>query len=208
MQPMATRTYDSTRRNRQAAQTRAEVLAAALQLFNDQGWAATTLADIAATAGVAVETIYSGFGSKKGLLRNAVDVGVVGDAEPVPFSERDEFLALGRGSLAERLQRAARVVADIHERSAGVWHALVVAAAADEEVESWRVEIEQNRRAQVDASVELMLGHGIEAPLRDLMWILYSSATYSSLTRDAGWDRPTYERWLVESTVRLLELEV
>ena len=51
------RTYNSSRRTRQAAQTRAEVLAAAAELFNTPGWAGTTLAAVAAAAGFAVETI-------------------------------------------------------------------------------------------------------------------------------------------------------
>ena len=39
--------------------------------------------DIAKDAGVAVETVYANFGSKTELLMTAIDVGVVGDAEPV-----------------------------------------------------------------------------------------------------------------------------
>src|SRR5690554_2448277 len=88
------RPYNSTRRARQAAQTRADVLAAAMALFAEQGWAGTTLAAIADEAGVSVETIYNGFGSKKALLREAFDVAVVGDAEPIPLAERPEFAAL------------------------------------------------------------------------------------------------------------------
>ena len=137
------RAYDSSRRTRQAAQTRGEVLAAAVTLFNEQGWAATTLADVAEAAGVAVETIYSGFGSKKGLLRAAMDVAVVGDAAPVPFSEREEFLRLGRRTARRPSRAAAAVTAEIHERSSGVWHAIVVAAAGDAEVETWRAQLER-----------------------------------------------------------------
>src|SRR5690348_10687429 len=94
------RTYDSSRRKRQAEQTRAEVLVAAMELFNTRGWAETTLADVAAAAGVAVETIYKGFRSKKQLVRDAMDAAVVGDADPVPFVERDPFLRLGTGTRA------------------------------------------------------------------------------------------------------------
>ncbi|HEY7007461.1 MAG TPA: TetR family transcriptional regulator, partial [Jatrophihabitantaceae bacterium] len=75
----STRTYSSDRRRRQAEQTRADVLRAAVTLFSTSGWSATTLAAIAAEAGVAVETVYSGFGSKKNLLREAIDVSIVGD---------------------------------------------------------------------------------------------------------------------------------
>jgi AcrR family transcriptional regulator len=217
MQPMSSsarrprdqpaRTYDSTRRARQAAQTREEVLAAAVTLFNEQGWAATKLADIAARAGVAVETIYSGFGSKKGLLRAAMDVAVVGDAAPVPFSEREEFLQLGRGPLDARLRAAATVTAEIHERSSGVWHAIVVAAAGDTEVETWRVQLERGRRTQVEASLALIVDHPIDARTADICSALYSPEVYTQLTRDAGWKRAEYEQRLCEATARLLGVE-
>src|SRR3954467_10409805 len=123
----AKRAYDSSRRTRQAAQTRDEVLRAGTACFAETGWAGTTLADIAQAAGVSVETIYKGFGSKKGLLRAAMEVGVVGDAEPIPYAERPEFRALGEGSREERIVRGCALVATIHERSAGVWQAIVEA---------------------------------------------------------------------------------
>src|SRR5262245_36488789 len=126
MQPMSSRAapsapepprrrYNSTRRARQAAQTRDDVLAAATTRFTASGWAGTTINRMAAEAGVAVETVYSGFGSKKGLLRAAMDVAIVGDAAPVPLNEREEFHRLGRGSQAERIQAGITVQTDIHE---------------------------------------------------------------------------------------------
>src|SRR3954451_15600053 len=146
------RRYNSTRRSLQAAQTRADVLACATDMFTRLGWAGTTVAGVAATAGVAVETVYSGFGSKKGLWRAAMETGVVGDAEPIPFFERDEAQRLGRGSRAERMRAAVSVVGDIHERSAGVWRAITEASAADAEVDGWRVELERGRRIDVERS--------------------------------------------------------
>src|SRR6478735_4103462 len=115
------RKYHSTRRALQAAQTRSDLLAAATRLFSTVGWAGTTISAIAADAGVSAETVYSTFGSKKTLLRAAMEAGVVGDDEPVPFVERDAYASFGEGDLEARLQAAARVQADIHERSAGVW---------------------------------------------------------------------------------------
>src|SRR3954467_8410941 len=106
----AKRAYNSSRRSLQAAQSRDEVIRSAVARFSATGWAGTTLAAIAEEAGVSVETIYNGFGSKKGLLRAAMDVAVVGDTEPIPFVERPEFLDLGQGTLEERFARAATVV--------------------------------------------------------------------------------------------------
>ena len=77
------RAYRSSRRQQQAVANRTQVLDAALLLFADRGFAATGMRDVAREAGVSVETVYANFGSKTDLLMAAIDVGVVGDVEPV-----------------------------------------------------------------------------------------------------------------------------
>ncbi len=74
-----------------AVQTRAAVVEAATALFGENGWAGTGMRDVARAVGVAVETVYSNFGSKAELLLAALDVAVVGDAQQVPLAERPEF---------------------------------------------------------------------------------------------------------------------
>ena len=64
-----TRRYDSSRRRAQAATTRRDILLAAQRLFDQRGFAATTMDAIAAEAGVALKTVYVGFDTKSGLLR-------------------------------------------------------------------------------------------------------------------------------------------
>ena len=64
------------RRRRKDARP-AEVLAAALELFVDKGFAATRLTDVAARAGVAKGTLYLYFGSKEALFRAVVEQGIV-----------------------------------------------------------------------------------------------------------------------------------
>jgi len=49
-----------------------ELLAAALQLFGEQGFAATRLTEVAKRAGVSKATVYLYFDSKEALLRQAV----------------------------------------------------------------------------------------------------------------------------------------
>jgi AcrR family transcriptional regulator len=198
------RSYNSSRRSLQAAQTRDEVIRAAMALFPETGWAGTTLASIADEAGVSVETIYNGFASKKGLLRAAMDAAVVGDTEPVPFIERPEYLQLGEGTLDERVARGANVVATTHERSAGLWQAIVEAASADEEVAAWRLELEQARRIDVGRSIALVLGRHPDEQLITMLWVLYSPETYLKLVHDAGFTREEYEAFLVEASTRLI----
>jgi AcrR family transcriptional regulator len=200
----AKRSYDSSRRALQAAQTRDDVLRAAIGRFPLTGWAGTTLAAIAAEAGVSVETIYNGFGSKKALLRAAIDAAVVGDAEPVPLRERPEYLALAEGSLDERIGRTAALTAAIHERAAGLWQAIVEAASADEEVDRWRLELEQRRRLEVSHAISLVLGRPVDEQVVTILWILFGSEIYLKLVHDAGCTRAEYEAFLVDSAKRLV----
>lgn len=51
------RRYDSPRRREQAEATRRDILEAARRLFEAHGYAATTMAAIAAEAGVALKTV-------------------------------------------------------------------------------------------------------------------------------------------------------
>src|SRR2546427_12008974 len=70
------RRYDSTRRRAQAAQTRQDILKAALQLFLESGYAGTTINDVAAAAGVAVGTTLQGVGGQAGMFQEGVEDSV------------------------------------------------------------------------------------------------------------------------------------
>src|SRR4051794_34196798 len=61
------RRYDITGRRDRAHRAQAHVLAVARELFLRDGYAATTVAGVAAAAGVSVETIYKTFRGKPGL---------------------------------------------------------------------------------------------------------------------------------------------
>src|SRR6266516_1533758 len=63
------RRYNSSGRQAQARRNREAILDAAQRQFLEGGYAATTIAAIAAEAGVSVETIYKAFGGKPGLVR-------------------------------------------------------------------------------------------------------------------------------------------
>src|SRR3954447_11761501 len=115
------RPYDACGRQAAARQNRARVLEVAGRRFAADGYAATTLASIAAEAGVSVETINKSFRNKAGLLKALFDVAVAGDDEPVAIEQRDFVAAIraepdGRRKLqlygehlAEAMPRAAPV---------------------------------------------------------------------------------------------------
>ena len=60
-------------RKRDRDATRARIVEAARDLFTEQGYARTTIADIARAADVAPQTVYWAFGSKAGLVREIRD---------------------------------------------------------------------------------------------------------------------------------------
>ena len=68
--------------------TRRRIIAAAADLFLDEGYGATTIDQVGARAGVAVQTVYFHFGNKATLLKEALDVAAVGDDEPVALLAR------------------------------------------------------------------------------------------------------------------------
>src|SRR5215218_134420 len=87
-EPVKTRRYESPRRREQAATTRRLILEAAQRLFERHGYVATTMAAIAAEAGVALKTVYVAFETKSGLLRALWHLLLRGDEEDVPIDER------------------------------------------------------------------------------------------------------------------------
>lgn len=198
------RAYRSPRRQQQAAETRASVLDAAMLLFADRGWAATGMREVAREAGVSVETVYANFRSKSELLMAAIDVAVVGDAEPVSLNQRREFAALGQGSRQQRARAAARLVTGIHRRTAGVNLALREAAASDPEAARRLREGEQRRRTNVEEGVSLITGRAVTAEECDGLWAVLDVEGYRLLTELRGWTTQQYETWLADVIDRLL----
>jgi AcrR family transcriptional regulator len=188
----ARRRYSSRLRQQQAGQTRDQVLAAAADLFEQSGWAGTTVGAIARHAGVAVETVYSGFGAKKQLLRAVVDFAVVGDAEPVPLADREVFTSLGDGDQERRIAAGIEMLTDIHTRIARLWRTVGEAAASDDEIDGWRKQWEAGRRIDVRRSVELILDEEIDDVTLDLLWGIFSHEVYGILVLDHGLDRAEY----------------
>ena len=74
-----------SRRKIAAEATQQVIVEAAAKLFVEQGYAATTITQIARESGVAVQTIYNSVGSKRELLSRVLDFAAAGDAAPVRY---------------------------------------------------------------------------------------------------------------------------
>ena len=64
-------------RDRKKARRRAQIMAAAQGLFASRGIDATTMADIAAAAGISAPTVFNYFGSKDGILIAMITEGTM-----------------------------------------------------------------------------------------------------------------------------------
>ena len=197
------RAYRSPRRQQQAAETRAAVLAAAAELFAGRGWTATGMRDVAAAAGVSVETVYANFPSKAELLMAAIDVAVVGDDEPVPLAQRREFAVLATGSRADRIAAAARLITGINRRIGGLRRALGEAAISDPVLAQKVAEAEGRRLTNTRQAVEFVTGRAA-ADVVDTVWAFTGVDVFHLLTDVRGWSTRRYEKWVRQTLATVL----
>ena len=106
------RRYHSPHRQEQAAATRVAILEAAHRLFERHGYGTTTMAAIAAEAGVALKTVYLAFETKSGVLRALWNLRLRAGLDEVPIAQQEWYrealqeprsIALGVDDLRERL---------------------------------------------------------------------------------------------------------
>ena len=205
------RRYNSTRRQTQARETRRLILEAARKLFTTRGYAGTTIEALAHEAGVAVETVYATFGSKRAVLTRLVDILVLGDEEPTPLLERPDPQAVRQEPDQRRQIRLfARGMSAIMERAGPLWGVIRAAADTDAEIAATLRRMLTSRRDNLLAFVGWVERNG---PLRaglnteeatDTVWSVSSAEVHHLLTVDRGWPRERYEQWLGNSLIALL----
>lgn len=206
------RRYNSPLRAEQARRTRRRVIESAGALFVAKGYAATTVAAVARSAGVSVDTVYGLFGTKRGLLDAVMDVNVGGDDEPLQVLEREAPQQM-RAEPDQRRQLdmfAAGMAAQL-ERMRPLDDVLRSAAAADPDVAAARNE--QNNQQRYRAMVTVV--HWVQAhgPLRtglddrtaaDIVWTLTSPEVHHMFRETRGWTHEQYEAWLRDNLRRTL----
>jgi AcrR family transcriptional regulator len=207
----APRPYDSSLRKEQARQTRSRILDSAEQLFAERGYAPSTMEAIAAAAGVAVDTVYAAFGTKRGVLSALVDVRVGGDDQPIDLLDRAGPQAVRRQpDQRSQLEGFAKDVTGILERVRPVHDIMRGAAAVDSEIAALRARLEAHRFQNmlkfvswVAANGPLRGGMGEEAAAA-IVWSLASPEMHRMLRVERGWTSERYTEWLGETLTRTL----
>jgi len=200
------RSYVSPYRSQLAMQTRTTILAAAVELFSERGYAATSVDDIAERAGLSRATVFAAAGSKRDLIKEARDLALAGDDAPIPMPERPWVQALhDEPSIGSAIAIYARAMREIYQRAARLELALVAAAEADSElVPLARAALEQ--RHSGCALVARALGRkgafrpGVtQAAAADILFATASPDVYRLLVLVRRWSPKRYERWLSQS---------
>jgi AcrR family transcriptional regulator len=197
------RTYNSPRRREQAAATREEILDAAERLFLRDGYAATSMAAIAAEAGVALKTVYLAFETKSGLLRALWNRRLRDGSEQVPVAEQPWFREVIEEPDPQKVLRLnARNSRVVKGRIAALGAVVRSAAPSDPEIGAlWKriqADFHANQRSIVEvlhARKALKKGLGVEEAA-DILWSLNHPEVYILLVGERGWDPEHYEQWL------------
>lgn len=209
-EPVKPRTYRSSLREEQARRTRQAILAAARLLFSEKGFAATTIAQIAATAGVAVDTVYASVGPKPALMRLLMETAISGSDKAIPAEQREYVREVKAAPTAEQKIRIyASAVVQVNIRLAPLHLVLREAAVQAPELAPIREEI-TTRRARnmrlfamdLAATGELRPGLDVEE-VADVVWSMNSAEYYALLVRERGWPAERFARWLGDSWCRL-----
>jgi AcrR family transcriptional regulator len=197
------RNYDATGRREQARARRRAVVLAAQELFERDGFRATTIAAVARAAGVSAESVYKGFGTKAALAKAVFDLVIAGDDEPVPIAERPEAqaiqaepdvrrkIALYVDGLARRQQRSAKVQILIRD-----------GRHVDETLEEiWQKLLDERLTGMTMVARQLHESGGLRDDVdvdevRDVLWTCTAVELYELLVLERGWSLDAYGEWI------------
>jgi AcrR family transcriptional regulator len=192
MEPVKT----SVRRERARA-TRERILAVAYQLFATRGYQATTMPDIAAAAGVAVQTVYFVFHTKAILLEQVYATAVLGAEEIRPIDSEWYRRAVAETDSDRSLATMLKGVLSIAARLAPL--AATMETIDDAEVRRVRTEKEALRRhlhrsyvAHLKKSRALRSDLTVDAAT-DLFLGLCSPMLFYEMTVRLGWPARRWE---------------
>lgn len=193
------RSYVSPVRQQRAAQTRNGVVDAARVLFVGTGYAATSVEDIAAAAGVGRRTVYDIFGSKRGVLFAILERLAPGDQ-----SRFRADLAEAAGQPRVQLQLAVEFTCTLYQRGADVLLMVHAAAGADPDLAALDREGERRRLAGQRGTIQDWHRRGMlradlsTSQAADVFWAMTSPAVYRLLVIERGWSTRRFADWLVD----------
>ena len=199
-----------TRRQIAAEETQRVIVAAAAALFVERGYTATSIADIARAAGVAVQTIYNSVGSKRDLLSRVLDSAAAGERAPTPVPQFMREEAEAESDPGRILDQLVEFWRGGLERTAPVFRVIRQAAALDPEVARLERERAEQRLRNYRSPAHLLAEREALRPglsEEDAAAVIFSLGhpdIYRFLVREEGWAPERWAAWVRASLAAAL----
>lgn len=197
------RPYRSPLREERARANREAILRAARRGFVADGYPRTSIASIAAEAGVSEDLVYVHFPSKRQLLVEVLNFAVTGEVDSPRVLEQERPRAV-RDETDQRRQVAmfADDIAHRMDRARPIDDVMRSAAEVDDEIAEKYRSMHATRLANLTQLVRWVAANG---PLRDgvvedeaaaTVWALAGPDTHRRLVGELGWSVERYAEWL------------
>jgi AcrR family transcriptional regulator len=178
-------------------------------VFIENGYAETTITQIAARAEVSPETVYAVFGTKRDVLRAVVERASAGAPSTDAWRTGDWIARVkAEPNQRRRLELITDATRDVLRRVTPIDEIVRSVAASDPEIAELQDELERRRRTDRRGLVQLLAEAG---PLRvsiddavDLWWAVGGTGPYRSLTVDRGWSDRRARAALIDVVARAL----
>jgi len=207
--PVKKRTYQSPVRQEQAALTRRRIVDAAAALFASNGYARTTIREVADTAGVAADTVYAVFGTKARVLTAVIDSRLAPSGDVDNVTERPEAHAVrDEPDQRRQIHLFARDMAAMSTRVRPVYEIMRTASAVEPEMAAVFTEMDGYRLRNMREVAGWIAARG---PLRvdvdraaETIWALASPDVGRLLCEGRGWTEDDHAAWLEDALARTL----
>src|SRR6266511_5316917 len=147
MPPVKRSVLPKLSRRERAKATHWRIVKAAYTLFCEQGYAGTTMAQIAEAAGVAVQTVYFVFHTKAAVLSRSYEFAVGGEERVIPQQQPWYRAMAAEPDVTQALRHLVTGVSEITRRVTPLYFVARVAADGDSDTarvvafhENWRAQ--------------------------------------------------------------------
>jgi len=178
---------------------------AAYRLMSARGYMGTTMADIAAEAGVAVQTVYFTYHNKPAVLRAVWAFAVKGDHQPGSPIERPWFAAMAEEPDHERaLAIFVDATTEIFRRAMPLASVFTALGDDPEIADFYQLTGRLQRdgyRVVVDALARKRhLRPGLSPDdATTILLVLLGIEVYRSILEDHGWPEQKWRSWVIET---------
>ena len=206
----SSRSYSAPVRDDARLETRRRILDHATGLFLENGYVPTTLAAVARAAGVSSRYVQMVFGSKAGLLSEAIQVAIAGDDVDQPLAAREGWLIMLGAHGDGTLHAFAEINAEIFRRSAALLAVASSAAETDRALAALQTRSHERRLQDCATIAQWLADDGwldstiTVAAATDSIYVLASPEIYLVLREQRRLPHDQYADWLTRTLVGAL----